>query len=360
MLNRIIAAAAAGLTLWAGAAAAETCGGTYRVKSGDSLSRIADVLYKDAGKWSAIHQANIGTIGDRPERITIGMKLNMTCIDGLPVGLEGGVDVAEVTRSSFTPLQIAPGNAMNKRKIQLLTADDYAPFTDRNLPNGGLYTEVVNAAMTHVAPDQGFAINWVNDWSSHLEPLLSNALLDMGFPWSQPNCTAQPDTYRCQNVVFSEPLFEMLMLAFVANDRAFGFYEDTDMVGKRVCRPAGYATYLFDEDGRNWLTDELIELSQPPNIDDCFTMLMAGSVDAVVMNEFTGRKKIAEMGLSGAISPALGKPVAIDGLHVVAHKSHPDAEALMGLINDGIAGIRASGEYQRIIDTHMARIWAEF
>lgn len=63
-----------------------------------------------------------------------------------------------------------------------MTADDYAPFTDRGLPAGGLFAEVVQRVMEAAAPAQGFAIHWVNDWSAHHEPLLSNAMMDVGFP----------------------------------------------------------------------------------------------------------------------------------------------------------------------------------
>ncbi len=43
------------VTLFATPAIAATCGGTYTVKRGDSLSLIADALYKNAGMWTVIH-----------------------------------------------------------------------------------------------------------------------------------------------------------------------------------------------------------------------------------------------------------------------------------------------------------------
>ena len=51
MRNAICGAllALAGLGM-AGASAAQTCGGDYTVKRGDSLSLIADKQYRDAGK----------------------------------------------------------------------------------------------------------------------------------------------------------------------------------------------------------------------------------------------------------------------------------------------------------------------
>ncbi|MGR3435184.1 MAG: transporter substrate-binding domain-containing protein [Shimia sp.] len=359
MIKHVTAAVAASF-LCAGAAAAQSCGGQYVVAPGDTLSGIADRLYKDTSKWSAVYQSNISTIGDDPARIFVGMRLNLTCIDGLPTGLAGGIDPTIVTRAATTPLSIPLGNAANRRKLQLLTADDYAPFTDRDLPNGGLYTEIVDALMDAADPAEGYAINWVNDWSSHLEPLLSNALLDMGFPWSQPDCEAEPNAYRCENLVFSDPVFEMLMLMFVNADEPWGFYTDADMQGRTLCRPDGYATFAFEKDGRNWLTNDVITLATAPTPGDCYELLAEGKVDGVVMNEFTGRQKVKEMGLADQITVADGQPISIDGLYVIAHKSHPEADDLMAVVNEGLATIKANGEYQRIIDEHMTRIWANF
>lgn len=258
------------------------------------------------------------------------------------------------------PLTVPLGSPANRTRINLLTGDDYAPFTDRQLPNGGLFTELVDAAMVSAGPENGFGINWVNDWSSHFEPLLSNAFLDMSFPWIKPDCDADPASYRCANLVFSEPMFEMLVLLFTNTSNPMQFSSDEDVIGKTLCRPEGYATHFFDHRGRHWLRDAKISLVTPASPAACFELLAQGTVDGVVMNEFTGREKISAMGLQGTIEVALGKPIAIDRLHVVAHKAHPQADELIAIVNEGLVGIRESGAYQRIVDEHMTRIWAAF
>ncbi|MEM1372941.1 MAG: transporter substrate-binding domain-containing protein [Pseudomonadota bacterium] len=364
MLDRLPAVVAASFICLTGAgvateAEAQGCGGTYTVKRGDSLSAIADAQYKDVGKWSAIYQSNVSAIGENPERIAVGMTLNLTCIDGLPVGLEGGVDIENVVAVS-APLQVPLGNPGNRDRINLLTGDDYAPFTDRDLPSGGLFTELVKATMEDVDPEKGWGVNWVNDWSAHFEPLLSNAFLEMSFPWIKPDCENDPATYRCANLVFSEPMFEMLILLFTNTSNPMTFTRDQDVFGKTLCRPEGYATFFFDHNGRNWLREEKITLLQPGTPNDCFEMLAEGEVDGVVMNEFTGRQKISELSLEGVVDVAAGIPINIDGLHIVAHKDHPEAIDLISMVNEGLDGIRESGEYQRIVDEHMTRIWAGF
>lgn len=350
------------VSLSAGLASAETCGGTYQVRSGDSLSGIADRLYKDAGKWTAIQSANAGAIGQNPNNIRVGMRLRLRCIDGLPSGLADGQPLAEAQASvaAVAPLQVAPGNAATRRKINVLTGSDFAPFTDKDLPGGGMLAEVVQAAMEAADPDQGFAIHWVDDWASHHEPLLSNALLDIGFPWFIPDCASDPETYRCANLDFSDSMFEVLMLLFVDTSKPLAFFSDEDLAGSRLCRPKGYSTYIFDQNGRNWLKNGSITLVRSESPSDCFRLLTEGEVDGVVLNEFLGRKKVKELGLSDQVRVADGQPISVDGNHMVAHKSHPDGRAFLSVFEEGLAKIKADGTYQSIVDAHMTRVWAEF
>ena len=87
-------------------------------------------------------------------------------------------------------------------------------------------------------------------------------------------------------------------------------------------------------------------------------MLEDGRVDAVALNEFTGRTAIKDLGLEDRVEIVQTRPLSIEGLHVLVNKAHPNGEALLALINSGLAAIKDSGEYQSIIDTHMSMIWA--
>lgn len=257
-------------------------------------------------------------------------------------------------------LVVAPGNAASRRKINILTGSDFWPFTDKDLPEGVVLAHVVQASMEAADPAQGFAIHWVDNWASHHEPLLSNALLDIGFPWFRPDCEADPVTYRCANLIFSESMFEVLMLLFVDKARPIAFNGADDLQGRVLCRPAGYSTYIFDQDGRNWLRGGLITLKTPASPGDCLRLLSEGEVDGVVLNEFLGRGKIKEMGLQDRVVVAQGQPISVDGNHMVVHKSHPQGRELLAVFERGLAQIKANGTYQRIIDEHMTRVWAEF
>lgn len=361
MNYKIWALAGALLMCAAGAATtaqAETCGGVYRVQAGDSLSMIADSLYKNAGYWTAIHQNNIAKIGQSPNNISVGMKLDLLCIDGLPVGLEGGTEVAAAAAAPAEGPVIVAGTGVRVERINLVTGDDYAPFTDRKLPGGGMLAELVQRAMEEAAPAEGFAIHWVNDWDAHLGTLLEQGLVDMSFPWSKPNCAEDPEEYRCKTFLFTESMFEILELVYIDTTRPIKFDTDDDMLGKTLCRMTGYSTHELDQGGRNWVKEGKIKLERPEGVDDCFNMLVEGKVDAVMIDEFAGKAVIRDMGMLDRIQP-LPRPLGIVPLNVLIHKGNPRAEELVAILNGGLAKLKEKGDYQKIVGTHLAQFWAE-
>ncbi|MEX0371052.1 MAG: transporter substrate-binding domain-containing protein [Tateyamaria sp.] len=339
------------------AAAAQACGGIYTVVRGDSLSVIADRQYKNATKWTEVHRNNLSTIGEDPDSLRIGMELRLGCIDGLPVGLRA---LSTASASVTQAVAVAPTRRKLEQSINIVTAGDFAPFTDQALENEGLITDVVNTAMQASQSADRYRVHWVNDWSSHLDPLMSSAMMDMAFPWYKPDCVGAPDNYRCQNFHFSDPMFEMLILLFVDTSRPIPFAADSDIEGRILCRPAGYFTHDLDRADRRWISDGKITLKQPQTVKGCFDMLVAGEVDAVAMNEFTGRAAIKDLGLKDRVEVVQGRPVSIEGLHVLVHKDHPNADALISTINGGLDAIKLSGAYQQVIDRHMSKIWADF
>ncbi len=52
-------------------------GGSYTVKSGDSLSTISWNVYGEGSAWKRIYDANRSAIGSNPDRLKVGMKLTI-------------------------------------------------------------------------------------------------------------------------------------------------------------------------------------------------------------------------------------------------------------------------------------------
>lgn len=357
----VLIAAAAIWLLPAQTAHALNCGQKYTVRDGDTLNSLARAAYGLANKWTLIFYANQKQFGNGPILVP-GKQIMIPCITPPE---EISIEPAGVSPKSNRTIDASSIEVSRiKGDMQLLTAGDYQPFTDRALPAGGMITEIVDTALGKLkseANGPGYQISWVNDWSSHLNPLLVSKTFDLGFPWFQPNCSEysqldEPAKFRCDKFFFSKPVFEILVLFFTTNQSRFQFASDDDVIGKRLCRPTGYFTFDLDKNGRNWVKEEKITLIRPQTVEECFQMLSRGEVDAVALNEFTGRAAIKKLNLAQQIR-VIERPVSLLNLHVIVAKTHPRARTYLHYINSSLSHLRESGVYDQIVDRHLSRFW---
>lgn len=344
-------------------ALAQTCGSEYVVKSGDSLADIAARVYGRASDWSILLYANQDRLGSNASLMVPGLSLRIPCVGEANKPLP---DVATTPAQDPTPA-VQPSFIVSStlNRIEFLTADGFAPFTGRSLPSGGMTTELLSKAMDLIkAESKGkfdYGVSWVNDWASHLNPLLASRAFDAGYPWIKPDCNnlASLDAdarYRCQKFFFSQPLHETLTHIFVKQNSKLDWDDEQKYVGRNFCRPAGYTTYEFDQDGRNWVKGNKITVMRPPSVDDCFHLLDAGSVDAVVVPDLVGQGVISAMRLTDKVK-MVEKPFAIHTLHVIVSKSHPNARTILYYLNASLSKLRESGEFDSIVEAHLSRFW---
>ncbi|WP_425072875.1 transporter substrate-binding domain-containing protein [Sagittula sp. S175] len=330
------------LTLGIGEASAQSCTPEdYVVKPGDTVFTIAQTKYGDPEKWTLIYYANEAALQSSVFQVAPGDSLRLPCEPG-----------TEKVVEDATPLRV------DNAELKLLTGGNFAPFTDQDWPGQGMITEIVNAAMESTPAPVTYSITWEDDWSKHLFPALAEKTFDMGFPWYKPDCDATPDNERCANFHFSDPLVEILVLLFVKSDSGFDYRDDADVVGKTLCRPAGYFTHDLDRPGREWITKGLIRLVQAESPQACFQKLLDGEVDAVTVNVFLGAQTIEEMGLRGRVVP-LDKPLAVEGLHVVISKTHWRGTTFLYRFNAGLAALKESERYGQIVSKHLGVFWDE-
>lgn len=350
----------AGATLPANA---DDCSYKYTVKESDTLASIALEAYGISSKWTLIFYANQVQFDNKP-LLDVGKELKIPCLTETasvqkePATVETSGDDAKVVR------KVEVSGVMSN--IHLLTADDFRPFTDRKLPEKGMITDIVDTALTDLekkSTSVSHKVSWVNDWSAHLDPLLSRKTFDMGFPWYRPNCE-EPDTldkparFRCDTFFFSKPVFEILVLFFTGKNSEFKFDSEADVIGKRLCRPAGYFTFDLDQNGRNWIKGEKVTLLRPKSVEECFRLLERKEVDAVALNEFTGREAVISMGIKDKIR-MIEQPVSLLSLHVVVAKTHPRARTYLHYVNSSLSRLRATGAYNRIVDRHLSAFWGK-
>ena len=411
MRNHLIISSLA-LAAATGAASAQEACSTYEIQRGDSLRELAIDVYATED-FRVIYDANRDVIGSNPNIIRIGDKLVLPCLEEIgraapePANeaermavemaaelvkaaeeraekaiaeAESRVAAAEAEAKNASEAAVIEARAaardeieaarteaaalirnakdgdrpeIRDRQLVLITGGDYAPFTDEALPHRGLYTNLVETALLRAAPEQGYKIQFVNDWSSHLDLLMPTLAFDGTFPWSRPNCEeaaslSERDRNRCETYNFSNPFYEVVDTFFALEGTG---YEETlsyaDFAGATICRPEGWSLTHMDAVS---LYEPVITLMRPESPDDCFHAVMQGEADIVAIEAHLAVEAIGRLGYEHRIieNPNLA---AIKSLNVMTHKDNPDGEAILETLNEGLAIMQQSGEWRDIVST---------
>ena len=253
------------------------------------------------------------------------------------------------------PVTTAALPAPRKRQIRVVTGTDWAPFLDEDQPQGGMLTEVTNVALSLADGKPDYKIDFINDWGSHLQPLLSDHAYDFGIAWFKPNCTlvdrlSDDSKFRCNNLDWSAPMYEQVIGYYTrAGDPRPATH--SDLFGKTICRPSGYSTFMMEEQG---LVEPKIIIKRPSKTTDCFEGLVAGQYDAVVLATDTAEGAILKIGAKGKV--AFHDHLSyIATLHAVIAKTNPRGREYLAALDSGIKKIKDSGEWFRIVSRHMAQ-----
>ncbi|TMV05583.1 transporter substrate-binding domain-containing protein [Ruegeria sediminis] len=396
----------------AGSASAQEACASYVIQRGDSLRELALRVY-GTEDYRSIYDANRDTIGKNPNVIRVGDTLQMPCVENATTtAADSGSEAermaaemaAELIRAAEERAEKAIAEAearvaaakeearkasedavlaakaaarqeiesaraegaalirkagdgeqpaIRDRQILLITGGGYAPFTDENLPNRGLYTKLVETALLRAAPEQAYKIQFVNDWNSHLDLLMPTLAFDATFPWSRPDCDAaeslsESDRNRCETYNFSNPFYEVVDTFFAKEGSG---YEATltyaDFAGTTICRPEGWTLSHMDAVG---LYEPAIKLFRPVSPDECFYAVMDGRADIVAVEAHLAVEAIDRLGFEHQIieNPNLA---AIKPLNVMTHVDNPDGEAILETLNQGLAIMQQSGEWRDIVST---------
>lgn len=267
----------------------------------------------------------------------------------LQPALQGGTQQA-------TAEELAAAATGFNRTMRFLTGSQFPPFTDEDLPEGGMITELIKIALDRSAPNRDYRITFVNDWGPHLSVLLPDGAFDLGFPWYRPDCSkigklSDGMRKRCTDYDFSRPLYEVVVGYYARQDDPLvGAVDYSGMAGRRICRPRGYFTFDLEVED---LVEPNITMFTPQTPLDCFQMLADGEVDVVTINILVAEDSIKTLGLAAQIVE-LPDLATIQTLHVITPKTNPYGRGYLTLLNRGIRQMRESGEWFQVVSRHLA------
>lgn len=213
---------------------------------------------------------------------------------------------------------------------------EFAPYTGKNLPSGGIATIIVDTALKAA----GFAktdVLWTS-WTRGYT-LTKVGKIAMTFPYVR-------NKERDQDFLFSDPIY---------TDRISFFVRPQDLNalsgawhGMRICIPQGWIISLY----RGFIDQFSLSLLQPDSIEDCFKMLNAKRVDIVPCTDPVAIYKIKKIFGKRNVFSASNYTYLEDKSHAMISRNWLGAEDLRQKLNIGLTKIRNSGAYARILEPY--------
>nr|WP_291321767.1 transporter substrate-binding domain-containing protein [Desulfonatronospira sp.] len=222
--------------------------------------------------------------------------------------------------------------------VRLVTGDDYKPFTDQTLPQGGMITEIVDHVFQQLGYDAEIEFH---SWSRGYSLSKEGDFLGT-FPYVK-------TLERKEEFYFSDPIITVTNLFFVRKDADISFVHDSDLKGLTACKPLGYSL----TDIQSFMDQDLIAVQRPNTVESCFKMLHRGRVDLVPINEYVGWEVARQIVGREDVFRVLDRPLLEDGLHFIVTKKNSQGLEIVGRFNEILRQMRDESNLDAIIDRHL-------
>lgn len=329
------------------AVAQEACT-TYTVKEGDSLGSIAQAAY-GSYDYQMIFNANRDALAANPNSLPVGLQLVLPCEDGR---LSADQELSAVIESETAKAEAADtGDQEYLPPIKFVTSNDWMPFTDESLTEGGIFVRMATTAMHRGGNNRTYKISWVNDWMAHIDVLLPSNAFDISIAWESSDCSkldalGEFGQKMCTEFDYSLPIYET---AYAFNTLIDSTYaearEFSDYAGAKICRPEAWPISDLEVQG---LAEPLVTFVHPKTTLECAEMLLAGEVDLYSIEAETATENFKDLdGVDQVVvNPGL---TTIISYHFITSKKNPRGREYLDMLDAGVAEMRESGEWYDIV-----------
>ena len=220
--------------------------------------------------------------------------------------------------------------------IKLVTGNDYKPFTDESLPEGGLSTATVRAVYAHLGKDVSVAfVPWKRGYRAVLEGEYAAT-----FPYVK--TSKRQEDYR-----FSDPIFTTRNKPLVSAESDITADSVEDLKGTAYCQPNAYAP---PDILKKMQAEGTLKRNAPANMTLCMRMLKRGRIDFIPVNNVQGPATARDV--FGSTDPVRFLDITLTKTHnyvIFPRNAEGTAEAV-ARFNKGLAAIRDNGVYKSIVD----------
>lgn len=222
------------------------------------------------------------------------------------------------------------------QSITVANGNDYTPFTDQKLKRGGMASELVEEAFK--AAGWTVKYDWL-PWKRGFE-MAKSAEIDAAIPW-----TRRKD--RVPHFLFSDAIVSMKEQVWALSDSTATSY--ADLTGKTGCLPAGYSA---PEELKPLIKSGAIKRDKPKGMTLCFKKLLAKRVDFIIVNSVQAASIVKNSVKDPASLKAIITEPGQTELHVLVGKTHPKGAEIIAAFNKGLAALKSSGDYEKIVSSH--------
>jgi len=286
-----------------------------------------------------------------------------------PKRVLGATQLADLARAMPADAMLRPPQEpgqepVQRRKIRLL-ATGRAPLTDERLADGGLATALLSSGLSGAQAPEGMPaeieVRWTKSAVPPIQSLLRDRSIDLYLPWESVDCEQPSDLMQisavlCDNVLFSEPILQVVIGLFTLSDSSFTFDNDESIQGRLICVPGDRDVSVLNANGRKWISQKRVVLVRQATLLDCVSAVQQHEADAFVANDLEAQYVLGRLGLS-ALFKMMERPLGTRGVHALVSKDHAQAFELIDAVNSGLKRLRESDAYAAIVRRHLMRLW---
>lgn len=226
--------------------------------------------------------------------------------------------------------------------LRLVTGDEYAPFTGKSLPGGGMLSQVVRAALAERGLSGSLA--W-QPWNrGYLKTLRGD--YDATFPYVRSD-------ERETNFLYSAPLYVTEQYLFSRADDRIELEDLARMTGRRLCYPLGWQPPVAIQ---QLIEQGALRRHSPVGLKECARLLLLQRDDLFLAGRDLGESALLATGAEPSQFHRSTAAFGSSTLHLIVPRAHPRASELIAEFDRGLAALRASGKYRQLLENYLQQV----
>ncbi len=230
-------------------------------------------------------------------------------------------------------------------EVDVVTGNDYAPFTDEELPEGGLATELVVEAFAEMDRELNIDFRpWARGYHDTQQGVFAGT-----FPYVH-------SEERAEEMLYSEqPLANIANIVVSTAEDAVEYDGPASLEGLTLCYALGYALPpVVDE----MIEQGAIDTHEIEDIERCPRLMELDRADFFIPTNFTWPALVESEGLDADAFHVSDKPLDEQGLYFITARSDL-GEATLELFDEGLQRLHDAGHYESIVASHVGEAFEE-